>query len=60
MAGQLDERGYLCKRWTEESWKVGNGRCDMGSEPEVRFVFYHVSDKQEREEMKCEFVQFET
>lgn len=60
MARQLDDRGYHCKRWTAESWKVGDGRCDTGSEPEVRFVFYHVSVKREREGLKCQFVSFET
>lgn len=38
---------------------LGDGRCDVGLEPEVRFVFYHVSDE-EREETPCEFVPFQT
>lgn len=40
--------------------ELGDGRCDTGLEPEVRFVFYHVSGEQEREETPCEFVPFET
>ncbi len=39
------DRGYLCKRWTVKSWEAEDGRCDLGSEPEVGFVFDHVSDK---------------
>lgn len=38
----------------------GDGRCDLGSEPEVRFVFHHVSDKEGGDGRKGEFVQFET
>lgn len=53
VGGQLGETGHLCDRRTEGSWKSRDGRCDSGSKPEVRFVFYHVSDKerQTRSEM---------
>lgn len=65
--GSPDERGYLCKRRSNESWRVeeficrifsGDGRCDLGSEPEVRFVFHHVPDERQRGGKKGEFVLF--
>lgn len=43
-------RGVTSERWAEEErWKVGDGCCALGSEPEVGFVFHHVSDEREDE-----------
>lgn len=61
MAGLLDEEVPTSGGGGLRSvGELGDGRCDMGLEPEVRFVFYHVSGEQEREETPCEFVPFET
>lgn len=50
--GGLIRGAKLIKRGAKRSWRVGDGRYGTGSEPEVRLVFYHVSEKKKKKKKK--------